>query len=192
MTLTCIDCDQPLYPDTARITPTGWRHVRCSPVKETCSICAAALVSRYWWEKLPAEERATAIKNGIRRRANATTCSRCAHAATKGRSPAERRAEVARVKAERLEDLTFMAETGESLRGAATRLDTTEGAIENFLLRANRKDLLHQLRRRNPHDHNKARDGLDITRAMPNPVEDRKQAKRNQKRKAERREQVAA
>lgn len=103
----------------------------------------------------------------------------------------ERHAEAARIRAERLEDLEFMLDTGECLMGAAIRLAMTEMAVETLLARAGRRDMLRALRARNPRDHNATPDGLNITRAMPNPRLDNKQARRNEARRAAR-QKVAA
>jgi hypothetical protein len=50
--------------------------------------------------------------------------------------------------AERLEDLAWMAGTGESLAGAAMRLGSTEDAVEAFLRRHGGLQVLRQLRAR--------------------------------------------
>jgi hypothetical protein len=51
---------------------------------------------------------------------------------------------------ELIEDLEWMADTGESLQGAAARLQRTAAAIERSLLRNGRSDLVSRLRARDP------------------------------------------
>lgn len=53
----------------------------------------------------------------------------------------------------RLEDLAYMAETGESLTGAAHRLGITPSGLEVWA-RRRAPDLLPVLRARDPHDPN--------------------------------------
>lgn len=54
----------------------------------------------------------------------------------------------------RMEDICWMAETGESLAGVAKRLGVTQRAVEMFLTRYDRPDVLATLTRRNPRDPN--------------------------------------
>jgi hypothetical protein len=49
-----------------------------------------------------------------------------------------------------IEDIEFMTRHGESLNGAATRLDRTPAALERALQRLGRHDLVSALRARNP------------------------------------------
>lgn len=49
-----------------------------------------------------------------------------------------------------IEDLEWMADTGESLDGAAERLNTTPVALERALYRHGRHDLATTLKQRNP------------------------------------------
>lgn len=58
----------------------------------------------------------------------------------------------ARQSAARLEDLLWMVETGECLKGAAERLNTTPSALEKWLRARGRYDLYQTLRRRDPID----------------------------------------
>lgn len=53
----------------------------------------------------------------------------------------------ARRRAARVEDAVFMAETGESLEGAAARLAMAPGALERALYRAGRVDVVRRMRR---------------------------------------------
>ena len=55
---------------------------------------------------------------------------------------------------DRLEDLRFMAETGESLMGAAARLGITERGLDLWLARHDANALRADLRSRNPRDPN--------------------------------------
>lgn len=56
----------------------------------------------------------------------------------------------ARRSAERLEDLTFMAETGESFVGAAARLGVDANTLERWLERRKLSDLANRLHSRDP------------------------------------------
>ncbi|WP_067428468.1 hypothetical protein [Nocardioides jensenii] len=73
-----------------------------------------------------------------------------------------RRATIARVRAERVEDLRWMAEHGEGLHGAARRIGMKWKSVEQLLRRANERDLLTTLIRNNPHDWNTWPDGSNI------------------------------
>lgn len=186
--LTCVDCVADLYPDVARATTTGFKHVNCAEADETCRTCHAPLISAWMWRKLTEREQHAALSAGRRRKDSPGVCSKCAHVARKAKEHAERAA----AKAARIEDLTFMAEHGESLVGAAARLDLTRSALEHFLNRNGLPDLLEALTANNPHDWNKLRtaDGLPTTRT-PQAMAKRN-ANRNEKRRADRRERTAA
>jgi hypothetical protein len=54
----------------------------------------------------------------------------------------------------RLEDVAWMAATGESLTGAARRLGVTASGLEKWLDRRGRSDLTHALLAHEPRDHN--------------------------------------
>lgn len=160
---------------------------------ETCGTCHSSLVKQNVWINLTPAQRATATNEGCRRKAAHGICSRCYE--REGRSPEGRAArnEAARVKAERLEDLCWMADVGgECLDGAAQRLNLTVRAVELFLQRAGEREVLRKLTARNPRDHNRTPDGSSITRAMPEAYVDRKNAKRNERRRTQGRERAAA
>lgn len=161
MTLTCISCDHPLYPDLACITSTGWRHVRCPQVEEACDTCSLPMVTEWEWRKLTARERHAKLSNGHRRKSGPGTCSRCAHVAYKAKARAERE----RARSDRIEDLRWMADHGESLIGAASRLDITESALEHFLVRHECRDLLAVFISHNPRDHNSPANRVAVVRA---------------------------
>lgn len=55
----------------------------------------------------------------------------------------------------RREDIRWMAETGESLTGAAQRLGLTHTALDKFCRRQGLYDELHRMLARDPRDHNK-------------------------------------
>lgn len=160
---------------------------------ETCADCHAGLIMRAAWDALSPKAREQARSEGFRDKARHQLCRRCAQrryaANESGETQAGRRD---RMRAERLEDIEFMCEHGENLAGAAQRIGMTEPAVEQFLQRADRRDLLTQLRWRNPRDHNAQRDGMDITVAMPSAAYSRKQANQNERRKAQRRQNAAA
>lgn len=65
--------------------------------------------------------------------------------------------------AARLEDVRWMAETGECLDGAARRLGLTRNTLEKWLVR-NAPDVLPALIARQPRDHNRfvIDDGLSV------------------------------
>lgn len=159
--LTCGRCTQPLYPHLARATDDALIHT--DACVETCHSCQATLVSRKRWDKQTPEERADAIAAGRRRKGRENTCSRCAKSTY--REDGQRRDNAERARAERIEDLEWMAETGESLAGAAHRLGLTLSALEHFLSRAGRLDLRAVLVGRNPHDHNAPQNRTAVVRA---------------------------
>lgn len=64
------------------------------------------------------------------------------------------RAEIDAAMAARLEDVRWMAETGEHLDGAARRLGISTATLERFLER-NDRDALSRLIARRPRDHNR-------------------------------------
>ena len=70
------------------------------------------------------------------------------------RSDCTRRAMNSRRTATTLEDLEWMAATGESLAGASSRIEMHPAAIEKMLRREGRLDILTPLLRRNPRDWN--------------------------------------
>lgn len=74
-----------------------------------------------------------------------------------------RLAQAAEDKAARLEDLTWMAATGEGLHNAAHRLNISTSALEKWLYR-HAPALLHRLQEQDYRDHNAAtyRDGLGL------------------------------
>lgn len=57
----------------------------------------------------------------------------------------------------RLEDLTFMADTGEHATGAARRLGITPEALEKWCARNGHTDLHRTLIARNPHEQHNPR-----------------------------------
>ena len=59
----------------------------------------------------------------------------------------------AHANAARLEDLQFMADTGETLTGAARRLHLEVKTLHKWCLRHNHLDLYHQLANREPERH---------------------------------------
>ena len=63
---------------------------------------------------------------------------------------------------ERLEDCRWMADTGESLDGAAERLGLTTATLEAFLRRYDRETLARLIAHR-PKDHNRMADGISIS-----------------------------
>lgn len=94
--------------------------------------------------------------------------------------------------ADRLEDIEFMAATGESFIGAAARLDMTPKALEKFLGRHRRTDLRATLIARNPRDHNKAPDGSDVTALAATPAARERARSRDRANEAARRGRGAA
>lgn len=119
--ITCAACAQPFDGQIyARRTDTGWEHVRC-PRGETCRV---------------------------------DDCIRKPHA--RGLCNAHYKRKVlnqdmnARVMltADHLEDVEWMAETGEVFHRAAERLGVKPATLERFLQRRGRRDLIDALRRR--------------------------------------------
>lgn len=77
----------------------------------------------------------------------------------------------------RIEDVRFMADTGECLDGAARRLGIGPTALAKFLDAHGELDTLTTLTRRNPRDHNSKR-GMELveyTRGADNPRRRRRQ-----------------
>lgn len=56
--------------------------------------------------------------------------------------------------AARAEDIRWLAETGESLTGAARRLGITPTGLEKYCQRHGLDDAARRMRSREPHDHN--------------------------------------
>jgi hypothetical protein len=55
-----------------------------------------------------------------------------------------------RVRDARIEDLVFMAENGETVHGAARRLDISRSALDRFLLMNRRRDIWTRLTANDP------------------------------------------
>lgn len=64
--------------------------------------------------------------------------------------------------AARLEDVQWMAETGECLTGAAIRLELSRDALENWLRRRDPRSLA-LLIEHEPKDHNRIQSGLSVS-----------------------------
>jgi hypothetical protein len=112
--LLCGNCEQPLYPETARSTDYGWMHAGHCP--STCAIdgCEQPRDARGWCQNHWKQWR------------------------KHGHPLATRAIE--------LEDVEWMAETGESFYGAAMRLGVKPGSLEKFLCGKQRQDLLRAMR----------------------------------------------
>lgn len=124
--LTCCECANPLAPNLARRTLDGFRHARRCPRLCTVDGCDRKHLARGYCRRHYSE--AVEMKT-----------LRPAH------DPAER-----------IDDLRWMADTGECLEGAARRLGISERAVSLFLTRHGERELLKTLTRRNPRDHNAA------------------------------------
>lgn len=175
--LTCCACKRALYPSVARMTTDGWHHIDCSAF-DVCATCDKPMIAASRWHKLTASERGRAVNDGYRRKDGPGICARCANARVKGDRAAARRAEQDKQRADRIEDLEWMAEHGESLIGAAARVGITESALEHFLVRNERRDVLEVLRRRNPRDDNR--------QTAPGAIVNSRAERRERQRKGER------
>lgn len=148
----------------------------------TCRKCGWGLIRDVIWRRMTEAERDAAREHQARRVSHGDLCVACYRRPRPPRiapTPAE-------VTAMRLEDLRWMAETGEHLHGAADRLGISVDALEQFLLRYDR-DVLATLRARDPRDWNKVADGSGVTSWMPNPALRARQERRNERKRAERR-----
>lgn len=189
--LTCCGCTHPLYPSLARLTSEGWLHVDCAAM-DTCQTCAAPMIAQGPWARFTPSQRGTAVNDGYRRKADVGICHRCYERDRKGEKGRLRKAEDARVRTERLEDLHWMAEHGECLEGAAARLGITVGAVEKFLTRFD-PELLRTLSLRNPRDWNRWTSGDNLPTARTRQQVEARNIKRSERRRAaRRRESVAA
>jgi hypothetical protein len=129
----------------------------------SCAGCHWGLVPPAIWYELPPEGKDAARFEGRTVAVAPGWCGRCYYIAprrTRSSPPAlvsiasgatSARGASGHVRttlrpAERLEDLAWMAGTGESLAGAAMRLGSTEDAIEAFLRRHGGLQVLRQLR----------------------------------------------
>ena len=118
--LTCCRCGQSLYGYVARRTEDGWRHAQ-SLCPRFCSVegCERKHQARGFCQT-----------HYLRNRA--------------GERGGPRRV----LTPDHLEDVEWMAETGESWAGALTRLGITGSTLERFLYRHDRADLVAALKGR--------------------------------------------
>ena len=121
MTLTCHRCDHPFTGEVyARRTELGWEHVVC-PRAETCAHDGCIRPSRARGYCHAHYKRMLAGRD-MDGRVQLTT--------------------------DHLEDVEWMAETGESFDRAAERLGVKPASLERFLQRRGRRDLIAALKRR--------------------------------------------
>lgn len=160
--LTCGKCERALSPDLARLSGEVYVHADRCP----CAVIDCDRVT---------------IAKGYCQRHYQRVLKYGDPLATKGRSQIE------------MEDVEFMASNGESLVGAADRLSVaTPEALEAWLRRKGRVDLVHQLAARNPRDWNKVGDGTGIGRSILGQAYVAKEQRRNETRKKMRAESRAA
>lgn len=133
--LTCVNCKQHLYPAIARATDNGWTHAnRC---ERACSVADC--------------ERKNHAHNY------------CQEHYRRYKAYGDALHEPPRFSAEeRLEDVRWMAETGECMEGAASRLGMQVKALEAWLRRYDPACLARLIAHR-PRDHNRTADGLSIS-----------------------------
>lgn len=92
-----------------------------------------------------------------------------------------------------VEDIEWMVECGVGLDEAAGRCNLLPGSLAKRLRDLGRHDLSDALIARNPRDWNRVRVGNDTLPTTRNPLDEvGRNARRNEKRKAERRERAAA
>lgn len=128
--LTCTRCKGQLYPHTAKHTDDGYTHAHRCP--RMCS-----------------------VEDCDRKHHSRGYCLKHYHRAKDGGDPNRPPATVNT--AERLEDVRWMAETGENLDGAAQRLGMTVEALEKWCARHD-KEALTTLIAARPRDHNRVID----------------------------------
>lgn len=133
--LTCARCKGQLYPHTAKRTDDGFTHIHHCP--RMCS-----------------------VEDCDKRHHSGGYCITHGHRFRKYGDPLM--APRLFNKDERLEDCRWMAETGESFSGAASRLGLKRNALENWL-RRNDPDTLARLLAREPKDHNRSLDGVSVS-----------------------------
>lgn len=133
--LTCAACSQRLYPALARATESGWTHVvRCPRICGVTDCDGPRHAHGY--------------------------CQPHSRRWLKYGDPMHESVTVNREG--RLEDVRWMAETGECLDGAARRLGLSRNSLEKWLER-NERDVLKVLVARQPRDHNQSAGGVVIS-----------------------------
>lgn len=159
--MTCAICEQGLAPEEARATDYGWMHAETTDCPRFCTIvgCSRPTTARGWCQAHWRHWRRTGSPEGAKPRVDA---------------------------ADRLEDVQWMAETGECLDGAAARLGLAPDTLELFLRRHDRGDLCTLLRSRNPRDHNSVADGSAVTSITLTPAAREGQRRHNEAKKARR------
>jgi hypothetical protein len=133
--LTCVACGRRLYPSIARATDNGWTHATRCPL-------------------------GCGVEGCDRPRHAHGYCQMHMHRWIRYGDPLREPPRNVN-REERLEDLWWMAETGECLSGAASRLGVQVKALEAWLRRHDR-DLLQRLVAHEPRDHNRVLDGMSI------------------------------
>ena len=130
---------------------------------ETCEGCGCGVIPESRWRRMTPQARAIALDYGVRAKASAGHCKACHQRTKRADGPSPKRADIdaARI-ANRIEDLTWMADGGESLAGAAIRLGLTHRQLDRWLGEHDR-DLRTRLRARDPRDHNITADGSGVT-----------------------------
>ena len=161
--LTCGKCQRALYPDVARLHGETYVHVGRCPCLVTD--CGGTNHSRGYCNK----HYARLMKHG------------------------DPLADVDRVVTIEMEDVEWLAATGENLIGAAARLGAkSDKALEAWLRRQGRMDLVHQLAARNPRDWNGVGDGSGVSKKILGQAYVAKEQRRNETRKKMRAESRAA
>lgn len=116
----------------------------------TCKGCGCPLMRRSEWYALDPETRAELSRSqGYRHTSSRNLCTPCGRAerkaAGRARDNAARIADEDAAREQFLEDVEWMAETGECATGAARRLGMKREALEKRLKRADRSDLYRTL-----------------------------------------------
>lgn len=133
--LTCAHCRGDLYPHTAKRTGDGFAHVHQCP--KSCSVegCDRAYDSIGY---------CNTHRRRFRKYGDPLVAPKLVN------------------RDARLEDVRWMAETGESFTGAAARLGLKRDALENWLRRHD-PETLARLIAREPKDHNRSMDGFSVS-----------------------------
>lgn len=151
---------------------------------ETCLGCGCGIIKRHVWKAMSVAERETAREHGLRDKYANGQCRACwqrEDRRARGIEAPVRATDVTAERKARLEDVAWMAETGECLAGAAKRLGITERSLERFL-KLHDRGLLGALNANNPRDWNAVTTGTRVWDLYTSPA--RKEAAAKRKRQA--------
>lgn len=128
-----------------------------------CKHCGDGLIPASRWRKMPAAAKQEARRNNMARKGREDACHRCDRRSGTAITRSAHNALTAEATQARLEDIAFMADCGESLSGAASRLGIGVSGLEAWLKAHDAKHLTDALRVNEPRDHNRYPDASLVT-----------------------------